>query len=108
MAGSSSTEYIVMGYELPSTGVVDLYSWTALQGPTGKHGYRVKLALDSIDNVVGQHDVEGDTQTIVTQTYSVEVTAGQTLYVIYEPIVWADNEWFGYKNHIAYTKLVEE
>ena len=102
VAGSSATEYVAMGYKLPDTGIIDLFSWTVLQGPSGEHGYTVKIALDTLDNVVAEYSLQGDTQQAVGNTFSLEVTAGQELLMIYEPIVWKNEEWFGYKTHLTY------
>lgn len=102
VAGTSATEYVAMGYKLPDTGIIDLFSWTVLQGPSGEHGYTVKIALDTLDNVVAEYSLQGDTQQAVGNTFSLEVTAGQELLMIYEPIVWKNEEWFGYKTHLTY------
>ena len=104
-AGSSATEYPVMGYKLEETGVIDIYSWIALQGPSGEHGYTVKFALDTLDNIVGQYNIEGDTQTAIATNLALEVEAGQELLIIYEPIVWENDEWFGYITAITYTAV---
>lgn len=101
-AGSSSSEYVVMGYEIPDTGTINLFVWTALQGDSGKHGYHVKVALGSPDNIVYQYDNIGDTQNVVHNTYTMQVTKGDILYLIYEPVVWKDNEWFGYNTSLTY------
>ena len=92
-----------MGYALPDSGIIDLYTWTVLQGPSGEHGYTMKIALDTLDNVVAEYDLQGDTQLATGNSFAFEVTAGQELLVIYEPIVRQDKEWFGYKTHLTYT-----
>ncbi len=106
-AGTSAAQSVVMGYRLPNTGTVELGTWTALQGPSGEHGYRIKVAVGTLDNVLYQHDVVGDTQTVVSQNYSMEVEKDQELYVIYEPLVQKDQEWFGYKLHLSYLQIKE-
>ncbi len=105
VAGSSAAEYVVMGYELPATGTIDLYTWLALQGEHAQHGYQVKVALDDTANVVCQYKVVGDTQTAAANTYALEVKKGQTLYMIYEPLIRKDGEWFGYITSVTYTEL---
>ena len=107
VAGSSATEYVVMGYELPATGTIDLYTWAALQGNPGMHGYRVKVALGEVDNVLCQYSLEGESQTAVANTYTLEVSQGQNLYLIYEPLLKIDNEWMGYITTVTYTQFGE-
>ena len=108
VAGSSDAEYVVLGYKVTESGRADLSAWTVLQGPAGKHGYRVKVAVGSLDNVVDSYELSGETQTADEQTFTFKVEAGQEVYVIYEPLVQADNEWFGYINSIAITALADE
>lgn len=105
IAGSSASEYVVMGYELPATGVIDLYTWVALQGEAGQHGYRVKVAVGDITDVKCQYVVEGDTQTVASNNYGLAVEAGQTLYMIYEPTVKKNAEWFGYITSVTYVSV---
>lgn len=105
VAGSSANEYVAVGFVLPATGTIDLYSWTALQGPEGSHGYIVKVALGTPENVVEEYGCVGDTATVVERLYTMDVTKGQTLYMIYEPTVWLNGEWFGYKTSITYTEV---
>ena len=103
VAGSSAKEYVVMGYELPATGTIDLYTWAALQGSAGQHGYRIKVALGDVTNVVCQYSLEGEPQTTAANTYSLQVEKGQTLYMIYEPLLRVDDEWMGYITTVTYT-----
>ncbi len=105
VAGSSAAEYVVMGYELPATGTIDLYSWMALQGESGTHAYRVKVALGAVNNILCQYDVTGEPQTAAANTFRLAVEEGQTLYMIYEPLLRKDNEWFGYITSVTYAEV---
>ena len=107
-AGTSSTEYVAMSYEIPETGAVELFSWTVLQGGAGEHGYRVKIAMGTPDNVLQQYDVTGESQTLAYNTYGMKVTKGEKVYLIFEPLVKKDNEWFGFKLSLTYTGLGED
>ena len=107
-AGTSAEEYVAMSYEIPETGAVELFSWTVLQGDPGKHGYRVKIAMGTPNNMLHQYDVEGGSQTLVYKTYGLKVTKGEKLYLIFEPLVKKDNEWFGFKASLTYTGLGED
>ena len=89
-AGTSSTEYVAVSYEIPETGAVELFSWTALQGGEGEHGYRVKIAQGSPENVLYTYDVVGASQTIVHNTYGMKVTKGEKMYLVFEPLVKED------------------
>ncbi len=105
VAGSDTSDYVVLGYEIPASGTIDLFAWTALQGPAGEHGYRVKIALGDPENVVESYDNIGDTQNIVANTYTLKVKKNEMLYLIYEPVVKKDAEWFGFINQITYKTL---
>ena len=107
-AGTSSTEYVAMSYEIPETGAVELFSWTVLQGGAGEHGYRVKIAMGTPDNVLQQYDVTGESQTLAYNTYGMKVTKGEKVFLIFEPLVKKDNEWFGFKLSLTYTGLGED
>ena len=102
VAGSSDTEYVVMGYQLPATGHISLFSWMAIQGDHGDHGYRVRVAYDEPDNFIGSYECIGDTQTVRAKSFSLAVEKGKMLYIHYEPTVWKISEWFGYITQVRY------
>ncbi len=104
-AGTTSDEYVVIGYRIPAGGTIDLFTWTALQGPEGEHGYHVKIALGTPERIVGNYDNIGDTQHIVYNTYRLKVREGEMLYLLYEPIVKLDQEWLGFINQLTYTAV---
>lgn len=107
VAGSSATDYVVVGWLLPADGTIDLFTWTALQGPSGDHGYHVKVALNAPDNIIAEYDCIGDTQTVVAQDYFFDVERGDELFLIYEPAVAKDNEWYGYNTKVTYTAVTK-
>lgn len=107
VAGSSASEYVVLGYQIPESGKIRISCWTVLQGPAGKHGYNVKVALGTPDNIVGGYELTGDTQKADIQNYDVDVEEGQEIFIIYEPIVKRANEWFGFINSVTYLEREE-
>lgn len=105
VAGSSATDYVAMGFMVPASGTIDLNSWTAIQGPSGDHGYVVKIALNEASNVIAQYDCIGDTQTIAEKSFEFDVQLGDEIILIYEPTVWKDGEWYGYETKLTYTAV---
>jgi len=41
----------------------------------------------------------------VAETYSLDVTAGETLYFIYKSVSPANNQYFGYNIKLTYTEV---
>lgn len=108
VAGSSSDEYVVTGYQVPATGTINLYTWTAIQGPHGDHGYRIKIAKGRVTNVIGSYDCIGDTQTVTADTYTMKVEKGENIYLIYEPVVKKDGEWYGFITDVTYVAMGDD
>lgn len=106
VAGTASTDSVVLEYVLPYSGRIDLFSWIALQGnAAAQHGYTVKIALNDVSDVLFSYTHQGDAQDVYSHTYPLKVEEGQKLYVIYEPYVKKNNEWFGYKVSVTYKTL---
>ena len=97
---TSSANNVVMAYEVPATGTIDLFTWLVTQYGTG---HSLTVAQGSMDNVVGTYVT---TQGAVNyQTYSLNVTKGEKLYFIFQAATPADNEWFGYQLSVTYTAV---
>lgn len=101
LVGTSATQMVTMGYKIPATGTIDLYSWA--YNYVGA-GYDIKVALGSTNNVVDSYQISSAAPNTCV-TYTIDVTAGQTLYLIYQPISPAAGDYCGYINQITYTKL---
>ena len=65
----------------------------------------MKVAVGTPENVVEEYGCVGDTGTVIERNYTLDVEKGSTLYMIYEPTVWLNGEWFGYKTSITYTEV---
>ena len=101
LVGTSATQMVTMGYKLPATGTINLYTWG--YNYVGA-GYTVKVALGSTNNVVGTYQI-GVTAPDACANYAMDVTAGQMLYLIYQPVGPANGDYCGYINQITYTKV---
>ena len=97
--GSSAKEYVIIGYEVPSTGTVTISSWTANQNG---RGYQVQVAVGTLDQVIGSYQAV-QTGQAVQKNYKVFVKEGQTIWFIYKPLSPANGQWFGYINSITYS-----
>lgn len=101
LVGTSATQMVTMGYKIPATGTIELYTWA--YNYVGA-GYDIKVALGSTNNVVGTYQINTAAAGNCAY-YSLDVTAGQTLYLIYQPISPAAGDYCGYINQITYTKV---
>ena len=99
---ASSSNYVVLGYKAPATGAIDLFSWTADQAGNG--GFKVSIAQGTLDNVIQTYDAVTQGSPVYN-TYSLNVTKGEELFFIYQPVNAVDGNWFGYINQVTYTAL---
>jgi len=101
MLGNNATNYCVAAYQMPATGTIDLFTWTANQNGAG---YQVSVAVGSLNNVVFTYDA---TELGVPMYCSemVDVIAGQTVYIIYKPMAASAGDWCGYINQYTYSSV---
>ncbi len=103
--GSSTSEYIVMGYKLPASGNINLFTWAALQSG---HDYRIMIAKGDPQNVIANFDVKGESQTVEYRNTTLDVKRGDVLYIHYLPLEKVNGAWGGFNTSILYNSGGED